>query len=418
MESDRKADILLVDDTPANLLALEAVLGDLGQNLVKAHSGKEALRYLMDHDVAIILMDVQMPGMDGFETAGLIRQRQRSRHTPIIFLTAHERTDTQVFRGYKAGAVDFLTKPFVTEVLRSKVAVFVDLFWKTEQVRQQSELLREIERKEHERQMAEAKERWEQERLREEIRLARQIQQKLFPVAPLPFASFDISGASYPAEATGGDYFDYIPMRDGGLGVVIGDVSGHGFGPALLMAELRAYLRALLLTRAEVGEIVGLLNRALADDAPDGHFATLLLARLDPATRSLIYASAGHIPGYILSPSGEVKSVLQSTGIPLAVLPDGDFPAVAVPPLEPGELLLLLTDGIVEAHGPDDQLFGMDRVLDVVRAHQDRTARTIVDTLYDVVRDFCGAQTQLDDITVIVIKAAAPAAPAATASAT
>jgi serine phosphatase RsbU (regulator of sigma subunit) len=405
MELDWKADILLVDDAPANLLALEAVLGNLGQNLVKAHSGTDALRYLMDHDVAIILMDVQMPGMDGFETAELIRQRERSRYTPIIFLTAHERTDTQVFKGYAAGAVDFLTKPFVAAVLRSKVAVFVELFRKTEQVRQQSELLREIERKEHERQMAEAKERWEQERLREEIRLARQIQQKLFPVAPLPSASFDISGASYPAEATGGDYFDYIPMRDGGLGVVIGDVSGHGFGPALLMAELRAYLRALMLTRSDVGEIVGLLNRTLADDAPEGQFATLLLARLEPTTRSVIYASAGQWPGYILSTSGEVKAILSSTGMPLAVLPDSEYPAVAVPPLEPGELLVLLTDGMVEAHGPDDKLFGMDRVLDVVRAHQGRTARTIVDTLYTAIRAFCGTQTQLDDMTAIVIKA-------------
>jgi serine phosphatase RsbU (regulator of sigma subunit) len=416
MRSERKADILLVDDSPANLLALEVILGDLGQNLVKAPSGREALRYLMDHDVAVILMDVQMPGMDGFETAELIRQRQRTRHTPIIFLTAYEHTDTQVFKGYKAGAVDFLTKPFVPEVLRSKVAVFVDLFRKAEQVRQQSELLREIERKAHEREMTEAQERWEQERLREEIRLARQIQQKLFPVAALPSASFDISGASYPAEATGGDYFDYIPMCDGGLGVVIGDVSGHGFGPALLMAELRAYLRALLLTRADVGEIVGLLNRALADDAPEGHFATLLLARLEPVTCAVVYASAGHTPGYILNPAGEVRSVLQSTGMPLAVLADGDFPTVAVPPLEPGELLLLLTDGTVEAHGPDEKQFGIGRVLDVVRAHRRHSARVIVDTLYGEVRDFCGALSQLDDITVIVIKAAAPGGPAAAAS--
>src|SRR4051794_34174476 len=306
MELNPKADILLVDDTPANLLALEAILGDLGQNLVRANSGADALRYLMNHDVAIILMDVQMPGLDGFETAELIRKRTRTRYTPIIFLTAHERTDTQIFKGYKAGAVDFLTKPFVPEVLKSKVAIFVELLQKTNQIKQQSELLREMERKEHARQLAEAKARWEQERLHEEIRLARQIQQKLFPVAPLPPAGFDISGASYPAEATGGDYFDYIPMR-GGLGVVIGDVSGHGFGPALLIAELRAYLRAFLLTRTDVGEIVGLLNRALADDAPEGYFATLLLACLDPATRSFVYASAGHVPAYILGRDGEVK---------------------------------------------------------------------------------------------------------------
>src|SRR5438132_447490 len=223
-----------------------------------------------------------------------------------------------MFQGYSLGAVDYLCKPIVPRILRSKVAVFVDIHRKTDQIKEQAELLRRLEQQEHERQLAQANERWEAQRLHEEIRLARKIQQKLFPVAPLPTLGFDISGVSCPAEATGGDYFDYIPMRDGGLGVVIGDVSGHGFGPALLMAELRAYLRAFLLTRTDVGEIVGLLNRALADDAPEGHFATLLLARLDPANRSFVYASAGHMPGYILAPSGEVKAVLGATGIPLA----------------------------------------------------------------------------------------------------
>ena len=95
-------------------------------------------------------------------------------------------------------------------------------------------------------------------RLKEEIRIARQIQQKLFPAAPLPVPGLDIAGGSFPAEATGGDYFDYIPMRDGDLAVVIGDVCGHGFGPALVMAQLRAYLRAFLLTRTDLGEVVGL----------------------------------------------------------------------------------------------------------------------------------------------------------------
>jgi serine phosphatase RsbU (regulator of sigma subunit) len=403
---DRPVKVLCVDDKPSNLLALEATLAGPDLELVKARSGPEALRCLLEDDFALILMDVKMPHMDGFETAEFIRQRERCQHTPIIFLTASERDDAQMFQGYSLGAVDYLCKPIVPRILRSKVAVFVDIHRKTDQIKEQAELLRRLEQQEHERQLAQANERWEAERLREEIRLARKIQQKLFPVAPLPTPGFDISGVSCPAEATGGDYFDYIPMRDGGLGVVIGDVSGHGFGPALLMAELRAYLRAFLLTRTDVGEILGLLNRALADDAPEGHFATLLLARLDPATRSFVYASAGHMPGYILAPSGEVKAVLGATGIPLAVLSDADFPAAPAPPLEPGELLLLLTDGIVEAHGTDGELFGIDRVLDVVRAHQSRTAREIVETLYGAARGFCGARTQLDDMTLIVIKAA------------
>lgn len=403
--AEKSVKVLCVDDQPANLLALEATLDDPRLHLVKASSGQDALRCVLRDDFALILMDVRMPHMDGFETAEYIRQRERSQDTPIIFITASQRDEPEIFKGYSLGAVDYLCKPIVPQVLRSKVAVFVDIHRKTKQIKEQAELVHRLEQQEHQRKLAEARQQWEVDRLREEIRLARQIQQKLFPVAPLPSAGFDISGASYPAEATGGDYFDYIPMQGGALGVVIGDVSGHGFGPALLMAELRAYLRAFVLTRADVGEIVGLLNCALAADAPEGHFATLLLARLDPATGAIVYASAGHMPAYIFGAAGELKAVLKATGIPLAVLPDGDFPAVLAPSLEPGELMLLFTDGIVEAHGPEGKLFGLNRVFDVVRSHQQGTARQIVDQLYGAVRGFCGAQTQLDDMTAIVIKA-------------
>ncbi|HEX7952448.1 MAG TPA: response regulator [Burkholderiales bacterium] len=122
-----KVDILMVDDEPNNLLALEALLESLGQNLLRAQSGEEALRVVLKHNPAVILLDVRMPGMDGFETARLIRQRERSRRTPIIFLTGVYREIESAFRGYEVGAVDYLIKPLVPEVLRSKVSVFVDL---------------------------------------------------------------------------------------------------------------------------------------------------------------------------------------------------------------------------------------------------------------------------------------------------
>ncbi len=125
--------ILLIDDRPENLLALESMLGDMGHTLVKAQSGTEALKCLLREDFALILLDVQMPGLDGFETAELIHGRERSRNTPIIFLTALDRSEAGLYRGYSVGAVDFLFKPLVPEVLRSKVAVFVDLFRKTQQ---------------------------------------------------------------------------------------------------------------------------------------------------------------------------------------------------------------------------------------------------------------------------------------------
>ncbi|MEO6056402.1 MAG: response regulator [Gemmatimonadales bacterium] len=134
--------ILLVDDQPANLLALEAMLQGLGQTLLQASSGREALKCLLAHEVAVVLLDVKMPEMDGFETAALIRQRDKSRHTPIIFLTAADTSHTDAVRGYGVGAVDYLVKPVVPEFVRSKVAVFVELAKKTEMLRRQTELLR------------------------------------------------------------------------------------------------------------------------------------------------------------------------------------------------------------------------------------------------------------------------------------
>ena len=128
--TEEKVNILLVDDQPNNLLALETILDEMGQNLVRADSGNRALKHLLDREFAVILLDVQMPDLDGFETATLIRERERSRDTPIIFLTAMERSETNVFRGYELGAVDYIFKPFHAEVLRAKVGVFVELFRK------------------------------------------------------------------------------------------------------------------------------------------------------------------------------------------------------------------------------------------------------------------------------------------------
>jgi signal transduction histidine kinase len=137
-----RVNILLVDDQPANLMALEAMLQGLGQNLVKAESGREALKQLLTHEFAVILLDVKMPDMDGFETAALIRERDKSRDTPIIFLTAADKTHTEAVRGYAVGAVDYLVKPVVPEFVRSKVSVFVELAKKTELLRRQAEQLR------------------------------------------------------------------------------------------------------------------------------------------------------------------------------------------------------------------------------------------------------------------------------------
>jgi signal transduction histidine kinase len=141
----QQVSILLVDDKEANLIALEAMLQGLGQRLVRATSGRDALKQLLTQDFAVILLDVKMPEMDGFETATLIRQRERSRHTPIIFLTAADRSQTNAVRGYAVGAVDYIIKPIVPEFVRSKVAVFVELAKKNALLTHQAELLRRSE---------------------------------------------------------------------------------------------------------------------------------------------------------------------------------------------------------------------------------------------------------------------------------
>ena len=141
MEAEGKAKILLVDDRPENLLALETVLDDPGYHLVQAHSGEEALRHLLDQDVALILLDVHMPGMDGFETARRIREREKTRDIPIIFVTAEYQSKQDMVQGYALEAVDYILKPFEREIVRSRVALLVKLYWKTAQVKRQAAAL-------------------------------------------------------------------------------------------------------------------------------------------------------------------------------------------------------------------------------------------------------------------------------------
>jgi signal transduction histidine kinase/DNA-binding response OmpR family regulator len=141
MKSEFQANVLLVDDRPENLLAMETILADLGQNLVRATSAREALRFLLTEDVALILLDVQMPGLTGFELAELIRERERTQRTPIIFISAVSKNEQYIFKGYSLGAVDYLTKPFEPEILKSKVRFFVELYRQNQQIKRQAALL-------------------------------------------------------------------------------------------------------------------------------------------------------------------------------------------------------------------------------------------------------------------------------------
>jgi hypothetical protein len=210
-----------------------------------------------------------------------------------------------------------------------------------------------------------------------ELQAARRIQQKLFPAVTPALSGFDIAGISFPAEATGGDYFDFVPMLKERVGVVVGDVCGHGFGPALLMASTRAYLRAFAQTQSDLGSLLSLLNRVLILDMEDDRFVTLILVRLDPRKKCVVYASAGHPTGYVLDAAGHVRLRLPSTGRPLGFGTDESFSASRVGPLKPGELVILLSDGVLEATAPDGTAFGWARAVNIVRVYRQDPAGRI-----------------------------------------
>jgi serine phosphatase RsbU (regulator of sigma subunit) len=237
-----------------------------------------------------------------------------------------------------------------------------------------------------------------------EMRLARLVQQKLYPTTAPHVAGFDLAGAAFPADQTCGDYYDFLPMADGRLGLAVGDVSGHGFGAALLMAETRAYLRSLARADSPLDAILAALNGFLYADTEDQRFVTLMLALLDPAGKTLAFASAGHIHGYVLDAAGETKHVLRAASPPLGLFPAPVFPAAEELALDRGDLLLLLTDGAAEAESRDGVFFETGRVLDVVRSARHEDAARIVRRLHAAVRGFSADVPQRDDITAVVCR--------------
>jgi serine phosphatase RsbU (regulator of sigma subunit) len=235
--------------------------------------------------------------------------------------------------------------------------------------------------------------------------LARELQQRYYnTTASLP--GFDIAAAAYPADETGGDYFDFIPQLDGSLYIVIADISGHGFGSALVMAEVRASLRAYATIVPDISSLLTRVNRSLTGTLGGNQFVTMFLGRIDPQKRSLEYASAGHEPGYLLRHSGDTGAVLASTAPPLGIFPDQQFYSGCAVPLEHGDTILLFTDGITESTNVDGAMFGTEGALNFIRSQQQSTAAELVQGLYRAARAFAGSAPQTDDITLVICKVA------------
>jgi len=240
-----------------------------------------------------------------------------------------------------------------------------------------------------------------------QLRLARQIQQKFYQVAPT-VPGFDVAAAAYPAYETSGDYFDFIPLPHNRLAIAVGDVEGHGFGSALVMALTRAYVRSFAAMGLEVDQILTQVNRMLVNDLGDGCFVTLMLASLDIANRSVVYAGAGHVPGYVLSESGPVQHTLESSGPPLGLFPEVRFTRSASIALQGGDMLVLLTDGITESTAPAGNEWGAGGALAYLYSHRNRSASELVGGLYHEALQFARNEPQKDDITAVIIKVMPP----------
>ena len=236
----------------------------------------------------------------------------------------------------------------------------------------------------------------------QQMQTAAALQRALLPSSAPRIPGFDIAGAAFPAEQACGDYFDFIPMQDGSLCIVVADVSGHGLVPALHMVETRAYLRSMLGTTDCLAEVLRKVNTLLYHDLPSEAFVSMLLMRLDAQSQRIEYCGAGH-EGRILRANGTVQR-LESAGLLLGVMNDLEI-AARHATMKSGDTLLLPTDGIFEAMSPEGEPFGWNRVIERLAACRRLSAQATVETLYHAARGYAGGRPQLDDVTLVVARA-------------
>ena len=239
---------------------------------------------------------------------------------------------------------------------------------------------------------------------KEQLRVAREIQQWMFPKEPPKCPGIDIAGDSFPAEEAGGDYYDYLNLPGGLIGLVVADVTGHGIGPALLMAEARAYLRVLARPARDVGDILTRANTALQADLGMERYITMLLVAIDIRNKRLSWSSAGHAGGCVIGRDGEVRFPLERTGPPLGIRAESAYREHSEALLQPGDIVVLLTDGFEEAISESEELYGTERIHRLIHRNRHQSSREILVALRDEVRRFVGPGNQEDDLTGIIAR--------------
>jgi phosphoserine phosphatase RsbU/P len=234
--------------------------------------------------------------------------------------------------------------------------------------------------------------------------IAREIQQSLLPQRTPELGGYELAGFNKAADDTGGDTYDFLPLDDGRCMLTVADATGHGIGPALVIAEARAMLRAIARKDADVSTVLEAMNELLYEDLRDERFVTCFLGVLDPSTHRLTYASAGHGPMLFYSADRDEFEQVNATGLPLAILGDAEYDTRIEHEFAPGDFVVVLTDGFFEADSPSGEMFGMDRVMELLRENRDRPVDEMIDRLHQAVRAHAGSLPQGDDLTAVILR--------------
>ncbi len=372
--------VLLIEDDPDDAASIGGFLREVPgvqADITRATCLSQGLAHLAQGGVDVVLLDLTLPDRGGLDTFREVHAQ--SPGTPVVVMTGLD-SEQLALEAVREGAEDYLFKSVMSGPLLVRSVRYA-----LERARS-----RHVER--------------EFLATQRELSIAQQIQERLYPQSAPTIPGYDIAGAAFPAQQVGGDYYDFLEMADHYLGIAVGDASGHGVGAALVSAQTRALLRALVISHHSVDEIITLANRVLTAGMKDAHFITLFVARLNPRTGSFVYTSAGHEAGYILDAANELKAELNSTGIPLGVIADCEFPISVGLKLAPGDIVILPTDGIREARPGEESFFGAERLMSVVRANREKPARQIVAAVERAVRDHCCPHPPPDDFSLVVLK--------------
>ena len=374
-----KGDVLIVDDTPANLRLLSQMLAEHGYHVRPVPDGPMALAAVQAEPPDLILLDIRMPGMNGYEVCEHLKAGAQTCDVPIIFISALDATQDKV-RAFTVGGVDYVTKPFQVEEVLARVETHLAL-------RKLQKKLQDANRK-----------------MAQELALAGEVQTSFLPRDLPDIPGWQLAATLKPARETSGDFFDFISLPKGRLGIVVADVSDKGAGAALYMALSWTLIRTYAAeypTRPET--VLSAANRRIIKDSDANHFVTVIYGILDLDTGTLVYCNAGHWPPYLIGPRhSENVPRLINTGVPLGIFGDKTWEQGVVQ-IAPGDVLVLYTDGIPEAQNAQGEFLGGDRLLETVRTNLGRPAREIQDAILADVKKFAGDTPQSDDIALIVL---------------